>query len=89
MAIIRPRIKAVLDPSLNAVIDGLHPLAYSEPPAPHHDLTAHVRAASALRRLQRHLVIAQDDVNAFAIFDPEDGCVFPIIAAALCRRCST
>jgi hypothetical protein len=57
MAIIRPRVKAVLDPSLHAAIQGLHPLAYSEPPAPRYDLPAHVRAASAIRRLHRHLVI--------------------------------
>src|SRR5690606_17623478 len=69
MTIVRPRINAVLAPSLHAAIDGLHPLAYSEPPAPHFDLPAYVRAASAIRRLHRHLVIAQDDVNAFAIFD--------------------
>lgn len=79
MTIVRPRINAVLDPSLHAAIDGMHPLEYSEPPAPHFDLPAYVRAASAIRRLQRHLVIAQDDVNAFAILDPEDGYVFPIM----------
>ncbi|MBN1237547.1 MAG: hypothetical protein JXB36_03545 [Gammaproteobacteria bacterium] len=79
MTSIRPHIKAMLDPALHAAVDELHPLAYGEPPAPHHDLPAHVRAASAIRRLQRHLVIVQDDVNAFAIFDPEDGDVFPVM----------
>src|SRR5690606_26984028 len=79
MPIARPPINAALDPSLHAALDGMHPLEYSEPPAPHFDLPAYVRAASAIRRLHRHLVIAQDDVNAFAILDPEDGYVFPIM----------
>src|SRR5690606_27423655 len=79
MTIVRLLINAELDPSLHAAIDGLHPLTYNEPPPPHYDLPAYVRAASAIRRLHRHLVIVQDDVNAFAVFDPEDGYVFPIM----------
>ncbi len=79
MTIVHARIEAVLDPTLHAALDELRPLAYTEPPDPHHDLPAHVRSASAVRRSQRHLVIVQDDVNAFAIVDCEEGDAFPIM----------
>lgn len=79
MAVIHPRITAELDPSLHASLEGLAPLVYTEPPPPQHDLPAHVRAASGIRRLTRHLVIVQDDVNAFAIYDEEDREVFPLL----------
>src|SRR5690606_41809443 len=37
-----------------------------------------VGAASAVRRRQRHVAIAHEGVNAYAMSDPEDGCVCPI-----------
>ncbi|HEX7080582.1 MAG TPA: hypothetical protein VF329_06175 [Gammaproteobacteria bacterium] len=79
MTAVRPRVTARLDPSMHVAIDEVVPLAYTKPPDPHYDLPAYVRSASAVRRLTRHLVIVQDDVNAFAIYDREDGYLFPIM----------
>lgn len=79
MTVIHPRITGELDPSLRASLDEMSTLVYTDPPAPRHDLPDYVRAASAIRRLTRHLVIVQDDVNAFAIYDEENREIFPIL----------
>lgn len=80
MTTVHPRITASLDPSLHAIVDEVAPLFYSDGASPKHDLPAHVRAASAIRRLGPHLVIVQDDVNALAIRDDE-GEIFPLMLA--------
>jgi hypothetical protein len=88
MSILHPPVRARLDPSLHAALDEVTVLAYTEGALPQHDLPAHVRAASAIRRLGRHLVIVQDDVNAFAIYDSEENTVIPMMLppGPGCRR---
>jgi hypothetical protein len=60
-------ITAHLDPSLRAVLGPTTPLLYASGAAPLHDRPAHIRAASAVRRLGDRLVIVQDDVNVLAL----------------------
>ena len=79
MPTLHPRITAKLDPALQATLEELIPLAYENGARPEHDLPAHVRAASAVRRLGRQLVIVQDDVNAVAIYDFEGSTVIPMM----------
>jgi hypothetical protein len=66
MSAATPHISAQFDATRFAVLDGLVPLRYGQRPA---GLPPHVRAASALRRLENRLVIVQDDVNALAVRD--------------------
>jgi len=61
-----PRVHATLDPSLTAVLGELRPLVYATDLS-EHDVPAHVRAASALRRSAGRLVIVQDDVNVLVL----------------------
>jgi hypothetical protein len=42
-------------------------------------LVAHVRAASALRRLGDRLVVVQDDVNALAVLDTSTATLTPVL----------
>jgi hypothetical protein len=79
MTTLRPRVRARLDPTLHAELDQVIPLVYTDGPSPQSDLPAHVRAASAIRRLGRHIVIVQDDVNAVAICDMEDRYIYPML----------
>jgi Family of unknown function (DUF6929) len=76
------RAVARMDPQLRAVLGDARPLQYSAKPDPAADLPAHVRAASAVRRLGSRLVIVQDDVNAFAMLDPATGRVEPLLLPA-------
>ena len=61
-----PRVHATFDPSLTAVLAELRPLVYASDLS-EHDVPAHVRAASALRRSAGRLVIVQDDVNVLVL----------------------
>jgi uncharacterized protein DUF6929 len=68
---IRPAIRAILGGRLQAVLDEVAPLRYAAGALPAFDLPAHVRAASAIRRLGKSLAIVQDDVNALALRDEQ------------------
>ena len=54
-------------------------LFFSTDPGQPLDLVAHVRAASALRRLGDRLVVVQDDVNALAMLDTSTATLTPLL----------
>lgn len=60
-----------------AVLTELSPLRYDRPPPQAADVAAHVRAASAVRRLGGKLWIVQDDVSAVVSYD--NGIVSPVL----------
>lgn len=62
-----PVIKVRIDPSLTARLSGPVPLRYADGPSRDPGLPGHVRAASAVRRWGRRLVVVQDDVNMLAL----------------------
>src|SRR5690606_19851457 len=66
---VRPPVTAHNDDRLRATLDAGVPLLYSHGAMRWEDLPAHVRAASAVRRRGRELLIVQDDVNALALAD--------------------
>lgn len=55
---------------MEAVLRDLKPLVYASGGSAEHDVPAHVRAASAIRRSGTRLVIVQDDVNVLALHEP-------------------
>jgi len=61
-----PRVHATWDLDLTAVLRELRTLVYSVD-LRKHDVPAHVRAASAVRRSAQRLVIVQDDVNVLVL----------------------
>jgi hypothetical protein len=71
----RAHLTARFDARRAATLDELVTLRYERPAD---GLPAHVRAASALRRLENRLVIVQDDVRALAVRD-ESGAVRPVL----------
>jgi len=71
----RAHLTARFDARRAARLDELVTLRYARPAD---GLPAHVRAASALRRLENRLVIVQDDVRALAVRD-ESGAVRPVL----------
>jgi hypothetical protein len=72
------RVASVLAPGLTARLGTPRLLHYSVPPEAALGIPAHVRAASAIRRVGSRLVIVQDDVNALARLDA-DGTLEPIL----------
>lgn len=60
---------ARFDPTLEAVLVDLVPLAYDDGGSGADDRPANVRAASAIRRHGSRLAIVQDDVNVLALMD--------------------
>lgn len=61
------QLTATLDHGLEAVLSDSTPLVYSDGGSAAEDRSAHVRAASAIRRSGARLVIVQDDVNVLAV----------------------
>jgi hypothetical protein len=74
-------LRATLDSKSKAMLDELVPLEYEHAVLGNSGLPAHVRAASALRRLAHRLVIVQDDVDALAVRDAA-GAVRPVLLPA-------
>jgi hypothetical protein len=66
-------LRATVDLALEARITELVPLAYARGASVRDDVPAHVRAASAVRRMRSRLVIVQDDVNVLVLHDPVAG----------------
>lgn len=75
-------VAARLSPTLTATLAAPRPLRYDHGAHPLEDLPAHVRAASAIRRVGQRLVIVQDDVNALVVLDPATGSTRPILLPA-------
>jgi hypothetical protein len=64
------RVKARLEPSLGARVVKRTPLLYDRGADPALDRPAHVRAGSALVRLDTHtLAVVQDDASFLAVLD--------------------
>jgi hypothetical protein len=61
------RLEARLDAGLSASLSLLEPLLYADGGSPGEDRPAHVRAASAMRRRGKELVIVQDDTNVLVV----------------------
>jgi hypothetical protein len=76
--IVRATLVARSDPSLSATLDRLTPLFYCGGASPNDDRPAHVRAASAVRRMGSRILIVQDDVNILALRD-ENGEMAPLM----------
>src|SRR5262245_58367629 len=76
VAMRRAHLVARFDASSVATLSDLEPLRYA--PAVELGLPGHVRAASALRRFAKRLVIVQDDVNALAVSD-STGALRPVL----------
>jgi hypothetical protein len=74
-------LRAALDSKSKAILDELVPLEYEPAGLGTSGLPAHVRAASALRRLAHRLVIVQDDIDALAVRDAT-GPVRPVLLPA-------
>ena len=72
-------IEARVDPTLRAVLSKGRELFFSRDPGQPPGLLAHVRAASALRRLGDRLVVVQDDVNALAVPDTSTATLTPLL----------
>lgn len=64
------RVRATVDPRMQAVLHELAPLEYTRGALPAEDVSAHVRAASALRRNADRLVVVQDNANVLALHEP-------------------
>ncbi|NWF82052.1 MAG: hypothetical protein HXY37_18710 [Chloroflexi bacterium] len=62
--------EAQRDPQLVAQVEAQRPLTYAAGADPALDRPAHVRAASSLVRLGRHMVAIQDDAHFLALIDP-------------------
>jgi hypothetical protein len=61
------RVQARLDAHLTAELSLLEPLFYADGGSPGEDRPAHVRAASAVRRRGKELVIVQDDTHVLVV----------------------
>jgi hypothetical protein len=75
----RTAIEARYDPTMRAVLTKGRELFFSARGTHPPDLEAHVRAASALRRLGDRLVVVQDDVNALAVLDTSTATLTPLL----------
>ncbi|HET7201749.1 MAG TPA: hypothetical protein VFI92_00125 [Steroidobacteraceae bacterium] len=73
------RLVARHEPDLRSVLSVVRPLTYEGGGDPASDLPSYVRAASAIRRQGRRLVVVQDDVNALVALDPRTGAARPIL----------
>lgn len=76
------RIVAQFQPRLIARLGDARALRYDAGADAAHDVPAHVRAASAIRRIGTRLVIVQDDVNALAVIDGLTGTTVPLLLPA-------
>jgi hypothetical protein len=79
MSAAMPHISARFDELGFAVLDELVPLNYVRPAE---GLPGHARAASALRLFENRLVVVQDDVNALAVVETEQGGVSAVLLPA-------
>jgi hypothetical protein len=61
------RVRARLDAELVATLDSLEPLLYADGGKKSEDRPGHVRAASAVRRRGKELIIVQDDTNVLVV----------------------
>lgn len=81
------RIRARVDPHLEAVLDGLAPVVYSDPIGlAGDDVPPYLRGASAVRRSGDRLVIIQDDVNVLAFLRDGKGVEAVLLPAGAAGR---